>query len=236
MDQPMALQVAPNSPINQMSSTDAQFLKNEKEPKRKTKKKQKTKTKKIRMKPKPGGEDSPMTLMHGMSSRPTIVPSIALDGGTNQVSNLRMGSMYNQQQSNSSLDVQHNQRQQRLAHYKSATNLNTESVRALNRELVLENTNVSQTVLPAGEAGLSISKTANGLTILRVADNSVARDLKPGDIIIGLDGVDVSAAFVMISKFFCMFLFASVYLSENFIRIQICSTNIHLSLCFPPQN
>lgn len=183
-DQPMAVRVVPNLPKTQMSSTDAQFLKNEKEPKRKKK------TKKIRMKPKPGGVDPPM--MHGMTSRPTIVPAITLDAGTNQVSNLRMGSMYDQQQSNNSLDVQHNQRQQRLAHYKNATNLNTESVRALNTELVMENKNVSQTVLPAGEAGLSISKTAAGLTILRIADNSIARDLKPGDIIIGLDGVDIT--------------------------------------------
>jgi len=91
-------------------------------------------------------------------------------------------------------------------------------------------------VLPAGEAGLSISKTAAGLTILRIADNSIARDLKPGDIIIGLDGVDVSAAFVKIFIFFVYFVFGSVYLFDHFIRIQICSTNIHLLLCFLPQN
>ncbi len=84
--------------------------------------------------------------------------------------------------------------------YKTATSTHTKSVRALNEELVTEDGELFQTVIPAGEVGLTIAKTAAGLTILRIADNSVASDLNPGDIIIGLDGVDVSHIYFFIIR------------------------------------
>lgn len=94
--------------------------------------------------------------------------------------------------SNNALDSRHG-----LQKYKSPTrtNLDSESFKALNSELVQENSSLFETILPPGEAGLTITKTGAGLTILRTADNSMLNDLNPGDIIIGLDGVDVSFGF-----------------------------------------
>lgn len=91
--------------------------------------------------------------------------------------------------SNNALDSRHG-----LQKYKSPTrtNLDSESFKALNSELVQENSSLFETILPPGEAGLTITKTGAGLTILRTADNSMLNDLNPGDIIIGLDGVDIT--------------------------------------------
>lgn len=88
----------------------------------------------------------------------------------------------------------------RITQYKSATDLVTsiqenpalKNIQLLNSELLEKNDNLLETILPPGEAGLMISKTSEGLTIHHIADNSIAKDLEVGDIIVGLDGVDVS--------------------------------------------
>lgn len=88
----------------------------------------------------------------------------------------------------------------RLTQYKSATDLVTsiqenpalKNIQLLNSELLENNDNLLETILPPGEAGLMISKTSEGLTIHHIADNSIAKDLEIGDIIVGLDGVDIT--------------------------------------------
>jgi hypothetical protein len=90
--------------------------------------------------------------------------------------------------------------QARLAQYRSATDLSgtskgehlhAQSQHPMNINL-LEDADLMETVMPPGEAGFTIIKTADGLIIHRISDNSIAKDLKPGDVIIALEGVDVS--------------------------------------------
>ena len=88
----------------------------------------------------------------------------------------------------------------RLAQYRSATDLGgaskVEDLHAQTRQSTnskfLEDTKLMETVIPPGEAGFTIIHTSDGLTIHRIRDNSIAKDMKPGDIIVALEGVDVS--------------------------------------------
>jgi len=96
-------------------------------------------------------------------------------------------------------------RKARIAQYRSATDLNASNhdvstaqdpgsggnVQQINAQL-LEDTDLIETVVPQGEIGITLVKTPDGLKIHRISDNSVAKDLREGDIVISLDGVDVS--------------------------------------------
>jgi len=90
----------------------------------------------------------------------------------------------------------------RLAQYKSATDLSDgltpilpspmkgSAVPTMDHGDLM--TDLMETKLPPGEAGLTLIKTIEGLTVHQIADNSIAKDIQVGDIIISLDGVDVS--------------------------------------------
>ena len=120
----------------------------------------------------------------------------------------RNSSLVSDTDSNNAATAAANIRKARIAQYRSATDLSASNnsrgdgstaqspgsggkVQLINSQL-LEDTDLMETVVPQGEIGIILVKTPDGLKIHRISDNSVAKDLRKGDIIISLDGVDVS--------------------------------------------
>jgi len=69
----------------------------------------------------------------------------------------------------------------------------TANVQLMTSNLLLDPTLKETRILP-GEAGLTLAKGPRGLVVKKIARNSTAIELKIGDIIVALDGVNVSAA------------------------------------------
>jgi hypothetical protein len=67
----------------------------------------------------------------------------------------------------------------------------TANVQLMTSNLLLDPT-LKETILAPGDAGLTLIKDPRGLIIQKISRSSVAIDLKVGDIIVALDGVNVS--------------------------------------------
>jgi hypothetical protein len=73
--------------------------------------------------------------------------------------------------------------------------------------------------IPPGNAGLTLLNTAEGLVIQHIKANSVANDFKMGDVIVALDGIDVSR-----------------YPSDVVLQILESKKNFHRSVVFKRYN
>lgn len=89
-------------------------------------------------------------------------------------------------------------RKERIQQYRSATDLNNSNPTLRNPKIMdrklTNNTDLFETVIPPGELGMTIVKNSEGLTVVKLTDNSVVKDINIGDVIVALDGVDVSDA------------------------------------------
>ena len=70
-----------------------------------------------------------------------------------------------------------------------------------------EDVTLMETKVPPGSMGVKLRSTRNGLLIEKIEEDSVAADLKVGDVIVALDGVDVSLLFR--SEIFVNFIFGN---------------------------
>ncbi|GFH51446.1 predicted protein [Chaetoceros tenuissimus] len=87
-------------------------------------------------------------------------------------------------------------RKERIQQYRSATDLNNSNPALRNPKIMdrklTDNTDLLETVIPPGELGMTIVKNSEGLTVVKLTDNAVAKDIRVGDVIVALDGVDIT--------------------------------------------